>query len=410
MSQKNLGLTLLGIALIIFIFIAYKNSSRRQVPIIFSPRSELIALWEEYKKLDLEPDTYRVLDRYKNYITTSEGESYAMLRAVWVDDQATFDRSWKWTKDNLQRPDHLFSWLFGRIQENHYGVLVSQGGQNTAADADTDIALALIFASARWNQKGYLAEAQQIISAIWENEVVVVRGKPYLVADNLEKTSQEMFVNPSYLAPYEYRIFAQVDPDKTHHWLALVDTSYEVLQKSIASPLDKQTSAGLPPDWVLLNQTTGEISAPRQSSTYPYTTDFGFDALRVPWRMYIDWKWFGEPRAKQVLASMSFLDKTWNASGPDKHLYTTYSHSGEPILKDQTAALYGGTLGYFMAEDPAAAKQIYDSKLQVLFNPDTNSWKAPLGYYDDNWTWFGIALYNDLIPNLLATSTNSTQE
>jgi hypothetical protein len=37
-----------------------------------------------------------------------------------------------------------------------------------------------------------------------------------------------------------------------------------------------------------------------------------------------------------------------------------------------------------------------------LFNPDTNTWKEELSYYDNNWAWFGIALYNNLLPNLTA--------
>src|SRR3989344_1629933 len=30
------------------------------------------------------------------------------------------------------------------------------------------------------------------------------------------------------------------------------------------------------------------------------------------------------------------------------------------------------------------------------------TWAMPLSYYADNWTWFGIALYNRQLPNLAA--------
>jgi hypothetical protein len=75
-------------------------------------------------------------------------------------------------------------------------------------------------------------------------------------------------------------------------------------------------------------------------------------------------------------------------------------------VKNQTAAFYGGTIGYFMVVDPDNAKIIHDNKLQALFNPDTNTWKVQLGYYDDNWAWFGIALYNNMLPNLAEQITN----
>jgi endoglucanase len=201
-----------------------------------------------------------------------------------------------------------------------------------------------------------------------------------------------MVINPSYLSPYAYRIFAEIDSE--HDWMALVDTSYEVLDTSMSSSLDKSESANIPPDWVFIDRRTGEILPPQGNNL---TTNTSFDALRTPWRIYLDWLWYKEPRAQALLKKMSFFTSEWQEKSL---LYTSYEHDGTPVLRNQSAAFYGGTLGYFMATDPDIAKLIYDNKLQVLFNPDTNTWKIPLGYYDDNWAWFGIALYNNLLPNL----------
>lgn len=396
MSQRAWGILLLVAAFGILGFIAYKNSMRRQVPIVFSPRNELQAIWEEYKKEYIEQGTYRVMDKQKDNITTSEGESYAMLRSVWLDDKDTFDKTWKWTKDNLQRDDNkLFAWLFGKRTDGTYGILTEQGGQNTATDGDVDIALSLIFASGRWNQADYLGDARVIIDSIWENEVVTINGKPYLVANNLEKDAPKtMVINPSYLAPYAYRIFAQIDTK--HNWMGVVDTSYEVLNASLTSPLDTSTSANISPDWAFIDKQTGKILPPQGNNL---TTNTSFDALRVPWRVYLDYKWFNESRALTLLKKMTFFTSEWK----DKALlYTSYEHDGTPAIKNQTAAFYAGTLPYFMAVDPQNAKSIYEDKLQILFNPDSNTWKVKLGYYDDNWAWFGIALYNDMLPNLAA--------
>jgi len=65
--------------------------------------------------------------------------------------------------------------------------------------------------------------------------------------------------------------------------------------------------------------------------------------------------------------------------------------------------MYGGTIGYFVIADPEKAQKVYQDKLVYLYNPDTDSWKQMLSYYDDNWAWFGIALYNRLLPNLVAS-------
>jgi endo-1,4-beta-D-glucanase Y len=377
-------------------FIAYKNNPQRRVPIVFSPRNELQSLWQQYKQEFLETNTYRVLDKQKGDITTSEGESYSMLRAVWLDDKDTFDKSWTWTKNNIGRQDHLFSWLFGKLPNGKYGIITNQGGQNSASDADTDIALALVFGASRWNQPAYLDEAKNIISNIWSEEVVTIQGKPYLTSNNLEKDSPAtVVINPSYFAPYAYRIFAKIDP--AHPWLKLIDTSYEVLQKSMASTLDTGTSANIPPDWILMDRKTGQI-LPQKTETQ--TTNMSYDALRIPWRLALDWQWFGEPRARQTLAQMKFLGNEWRRNGL---LYTSYTHGGEAVGTSQSAAFYGGTLGYFIVSEPDVAKTVYDNKLQYLFTPDSNTWKVNLGYYDSNWGWFGIALYNNFLPNL-ATS------
>jgi endo-1,4-beta-D-glucanase Y len=400
MSLRTQGILLLIIACSILLFVLFKNSTKRQIPIIFSPRNALFTLWQSYKQDYLEPDTYRTLDKQKDFITTSEGESYTMLRSVWLDDKDTFDKSWKWTKDNLQRDDNkLFSWLFGKKSNGTYGILEERGGQNTATDADVDIALSLVFASSRWNDGAYLADAKTIIGSIWNEEVIMIKGKPYLAANNLEQNAKDtIIINPSYFAPYAYRVFAKVDPN--HPWLQLVDTSYDVLNRSIDAPLGSPSSAHIPPDWVFMNRKTGALVTPQGNNL---TANMSFDALRVPWRIALDYEWNHEPRAKDTLEKMSFLSKEWETNYV---LYTTYGHDGLPLpatnTKEpgQSAAFYGGTIGYFMVADPENGKTIYETKLQYLFNPDTNTWKTELGYYDDNWAWFGIALYNGLLTNL----------
>jgi cellulose synthase (UDP-forming) len=70
---------------------------------------DLSALWSFYKFHYV--DGGRVVSLDEDGITTSEGQGYAMLRAVWSDDSATFDSTWEWTKQHLQvREDRLFAW------------------------------------------------------------------------------------------------------------------------------------------------------------------------------------------------------------------------------------------------------------------------------------------------------------
>jgi endoglucanase len=366
-----------------------------QTTIVFSEKTMLRELWQAYTKEYLEPDTYRTLDKQRNNITTSEGESYTMLRAVWEDDKETFDRSWKWTQEILQRKeDHLFSWLFGQRSDGSYGVLTDQGGHNSATDADTDIALSLIFAYGRWNDSTYLESAKLIIKDIWANEIIGINGKYYVLSNNLEKSSPDsLLINPSYIAPYAYRIFAEVDTD--HPWLQLADHSYEFLSQVTTRNLDAPDHANLPPDWVYINRQNGEILTTYKDSGF--TSNFGFDGMRLPWRIALDYIWYQEGRAKDYLANLNFLSSQWRNAGK---LYAVYTHDGKANTDAESLAMYGGSLGYFVVNDPGLATEIYISKLEPTYSPDKQSWTTTLNYYDANWAWFGMALYNHELPNL----------
>lgn len=393
-KTQILGYILIVVAVLILAIVAYTNSQRTKVPIVFSEKDMLATLWQNYKKEYLEEGTFRTLDKQQNNITTSEGQSYTMLRAVWMDDKATFDGAYKWTQDTLKRPDdNLHSWLFGKKSDGTYGILTERGGQNSATDADVDIAVALLFASHRWQQESYLNDAKALINDIWNKDIVVIKGVPYLAANDLEKTTSEKpIINPSYLAPYAYRMFAKVDP--THDWNAVVDSSYHILEVSTTDKLDKSKSVNLPPDWVAINRSTG---MPEKAPSDSLTTNYSYDALRTSWRIALDYQWNKEPRAKAYLDRLTFLTSEWENN---KVLHSVYAHDGTVVTQAEAPAMYGGSIGYFKVSDQKNAQNVYESKLKFLYSPDTNSWKTTLGYYDDNWVWFGIGLYSELLPNL----------
>lgn len=379
--------------------------------VVFSDDRMLLELWSTYKKNTLEPISLRTLDKSQGNITTSEGQSYTMMRAVWMDDIDTFDRTWQWTKDNLQREDNLMSWKFGELENGSYGIQTEVGGNNTATDGDTDIAFALLMAASRWKNAKYLYDARPILRSVWDKEVVIINSKPVLAANDIERLNiDSVIVNPSYLSPYAYKVFAKVDPARD--WTGLVDNSYAILNASIDTNFvttsnssiknpnkiahKTPNNAGLTPNWVRINRATGIIT-PAHNLDSKLDSHYGYDAFRTPWRMALDWTWNKDIRAKQILAKHQFLGTQWNAN---KSLAAIYSHTGAIVSNDQAPAAYGANIAYFIVEQPKQAEQIYDTKLVTLYSPDTQSWKDQLSYYDDNWAWFGIALYQDSLPNL----------
>jgi len=397
----GVGVLVIVVASVILLSVRYYNSSQRSVPQVYSNYSMLRELWETYKREYIEPGTFRTLDKQQTNITTSEGQSYTMLRAVWMDDKETFDRSWKWTKDNIQRDDSLMSWKFGLLPDGSYGIQTNVNGQNTASDADQDIALSLLMAYNRWNEDDYYYDALPIIDNIWKKQVVEVQGKPLLAANDIERLAADsIIVNPSYFAPYAYKVFAKVDADKTHRWTALADNSYDLIAASSSANLDKSSSTGLPPNWFKIAKASGELSV---ANSTDLNTDYSYDAMRVPFRLAMDWSWFKDDRAKTQLSKFSFLQDQWSEK---RKLNAEYTHDGTVKGDYESPAVYGGSLGYFDVINRGMSDDLYRNKLQTLYNPDTQSWQRTLSYYDDNWAWFGIALHQGALVNLTTDNRN----
>lgn len=400
MLAKLVGYVCVGIALVLVGVVAFRTTLKSPGALTFSPTELLSATWQDYKNVYVDP-TYRTIDKQRG-VTTSEGQSYTMLRAAWMGDKPTFDGSWEWTRDNLSRgSDHLFAWLWAipSASSSPSGRAPLTGhiiSSNTASDADSDIALALVFAYARWQDPQYLDAARAIINDIWQQEVIVINGTPYLAADNVEKNSKTPYlvVNPSYLSPASYHIFAEIDP--THPWDTLRAASYTLLSKAMDAPLGASGSAHLPPDWVFISRKDGSLMKP---SGEGFDTNFGYDALRTPWRVALDYQWFKNPSALSLLHQFSALGGEWKSRGK---LAAIHAHDGSVVDGSEAAALYGGVIGYFSLADPRDASAVYSQKLTSLYNAKSASWATTLSYYDANWVWFGIALYNNLTPNLAA--------
>jgi len=358
-------------------------------PISFSTYTILTSSWEKYKVSFMNEDG-RVIDHEHNGITTSEGQSYAMLRAVWIDDKKAFDQVWKWTIENLKRDDdNLFGWKWGQRSDGSYGFLEG-GGENSASDADQDIALALLFAAKRWKQESYLESALPILYDIWDKETVLANGKRYLLAGTWAQQENKLTLNPSYFAPYAWRIFARID--KAHPWEELISPAYDILTLSSSHPLNTVRSGQLPPDWVVLDTSTQSYAA---SDLPQLTSNFSFDAMRVPWRIALDYQWFASPEASRYLTT--HFQSIARDFDQNNSLVYAYSHDGQRIGESEHGAMYGTVIGYFMLAKPETARTIYEQKLLSYYSNDSNSIPSDVNYYAQNWIWFGIALYENYL-------------
>lgn len=233
---------------------------------------DMQSLWERYKSTFIQHNG-RIIDKWQNSISHSEGQGYGMLNSVMYDDKATFDKIWQWTKNNMQiRKDSLFVWSWGKRHNIDEWEVIDY---NNAADGDILIAYALVKASVKWNNENYKTDALKIIESIrknlfinWDNRTFIL---PAYYGFNKE---DRLRINPSYLIFSAYKSFSEVD-DKPF-WEKIYKDSLYLIEKCYFGKFK------LPPDWIVLNK-TGEISIDEEKGAF-----FGYEAIRVI--LYLSWE------------------------------------------------------------------------------------------------------------------------
>lgn len=332
----------------------------------------------------------QVVDRANNDLTTSEQQADTMLRAVWENDHQSFDNVWRWTKDHLRyrQNDKLLSSSWGKTgsSENEYQLK----DWDSSSGADTDAALALAFASKQWGKEEYLTEVREMIVDIWEKEVVEIAGRYYLISGSEKKEKEGYLVNPSYYSPAAYKIFAEIDPDRP--WLQLANDSYYFLNR-----LSRQSSANLPPNWVLVNEQNGRIS-PAQKYLDNEADYYGYEAAQTFWRVALDAYWFNSPQALNYLKEAdSFFRQTWRK---EKLFAALYDTAGRPRTSQSSLSTDVGAFSVFCLTDQTLSKEIFDQYIEKQFHTGSGNWGNSKDYLDQSWGWFGAALYSQKLPNL----------
>ena len=395
----------------------------------------LLTSWQSYRQHFISPEG-RVIIPERDGGTISEAQAYALLRSVWARDEATFARVYAWTYLNLSRVkshgDSLLSWLWGRKSDGSWGVLDA----NTATDADLDYALALLLAARRgWRAPpgfpDYRQEAGRVREDIWAREVVLLaNGEALLTPGNWHEAEAPYLVNPSYFSPAAYRLFGSAQ-DRQEDWQSAVvrDSKFPsplrgegqgggenslprsrpregrgavtarpdwqqlhksayTLLASLNQGLKNQPGVGLFPDWCRVDAAGRVAAAPGRD------TRFGWEAVRLPFRLALDFLWFGEVRAADLLRQkfLPFFHKEWQAH---HRLAAVYNFDGTPAVDYESPVLYAGVLAAALTcGDRDLARDLSQKILSFCRQENGRVYfEAPNHYYANNWAWLGLALY-----------------
>lgn len=350
----------------------------------YVPRKpELRGSWEQYVRGYVQRDG-RVIDQTMGAITTSEGQAYAMLRAVWMRDAGTFEDLRVWTRDNLQGgdADALPAWKWGQQEGGAWGVLDA----NPATDADLLMAWALIGAGDAFREARYTSQGLAMARRVWDAETLELPGGRVLLPGPWAAVGDPVWINPSYFLPFVFRALAVADSDRA--WLELVDSSYRVLSES-------QQAYGLPSDWCFLDRSTGRLVPPPAGEEQ--RVDFGFEAMRIPWMLSAETRWHDEPRARQLLVQMDLLAERFLRDG---RIPAVIAPHGQARVEWESRALYGALLPDWAARHPELIGKLHD-RVDALAATPRPAAQQGRDYYAANWVWFGEALWSGLAQPLV---------
>jgi endo-1,4-beta-D-glucanase Y len=212
--------------------------------------------------------------------TFSEGIGYGMLLAVGLNDQALFDKLWAYYKSNRDA-NGLMNWKMQACTATVWG-------QNGASDGDLDTAMALVQADRRWG--GYAADTNALLDAIRTYETASCNGRTVLRPGDVWGSCidpGDKRINPSYFAPGYYRAFADYQPSQAAFW-----TQFETDTLALLALYQTAVGGALMSEWAYSDGTVADQS-------------YGYNACRTPWRVAVDYAWWGTAGAQTFLTNVS---------------------------------------------------------------------------------------------------------
>ena len=118
---------------------------------------------------------------------------------------------------------------------------------------------------------------------------------------------------------------------------------------------------GLFPDWCRVDAEGRLSPAPGRE------TQFGWEAVRLPWRLALDHLWFSEPRAAQILGQnfCPFSRKSGKSRGK---LAAVYDFDGAPAADYESPVLYAGVLAAALAAGDRDFARLMAEKILTFYH------------------------------------------
>jgi endo-1,4-beta-D-glucanase Y len=242
-----------------------------------------------------------------------EAQGFAMVAVAYMGDKDVFDKLYEFYKSKTSSSGcGLSGW-----QTNCSGVQDS----GAATDGDIDVASGLVVAHWQWPDAGYDAKAKTLIANLrkmildcsgkWAVYPGCGGGRPWGGCNETDI---------SYYSPAFFRYFAKISGDEA--WSKLADDTQKIRDAAANS------STGLVPDWQSVSGTAGSGSR---------SGNYGFDAIRAPYKQCLDYLWNGTAEAGAWCKKLS----TWANGVGVGSLKDGYSLSGSETSRNHNMAAVG---------------------------------------------------------------------
>ena len=246
-------------------------------------------------------------------ISKVEAQGFAMVAVAYMGDKDTFDKLYNFYKTKTGGNScGLSGW-----QTNCSGVQDS----GAATDGDVDVACGLVVAHWQWPDAGYDAKAKTLITNL-RKVILECSGKwtlyPGCSGGGPWGGCNETDI--SYYTPAFFRYFAKISGDTA--WSKMADDTQKIRDAAA------NQSTGLVPDWQSVSGTAGSGSR---------SGNFGFDAIRAPYKQCMDYLWHGTAEAGAWCKKLS----TWANGIGVTNIKDGYRLDGSPSSNNHNLAAVG---------------------------------------------------------------------
>ena len=313
--------------------------------------------------------------------TVSEGIAYGMLLSAYMADKILFDGFWLYYKDHVNG-NGVMNWKINGCS--------GTAGANGATDAELDAAFALIVADYQWASSGsinYKSDAKALIAAIKNYEI---EANTFVLKPG-DQFGGSQITNISYFSPAYYRAFGVFTNDVVF-WNQVASKAYTVINNNLTQ---NNAVGGLVSDWC---EASGAYSAEANRYANAGKT-YTYDAARTPWRIAVDYLWYGSPDAKTYSKKSSDFVRV-NLGG-SANIKDGYNQNGTVIGQWHNATFVGAFACAAMAGENQA-------HLNASYN-DLKNLNEPNSYFNHTLkTLYSLLLTGNFYLPLNATLSNDT--